>query len=246
MLRLSASYISELAAARAAVRASLALSSAFTVLYGCSDGEDEDRATSAAGGEAGEGLMVIGGAGPGDTSLAGAVSSGGAGGPPSRRIEGGSGEVASGGHGGEAQEGAASGGPAAEGGGTGSAGAPPGAVGAAGASEAGGSEPAPTVNGCVIFVDGTHPLAERVIPWDFSLGFAPGRCLSISVGQSVTWSGPLGTHPLQAAGGTTPSPILADYPPDATSHSIAFPVPGLYGYVCGNHSTMQGAIRVLE
>ena len=48
------------------------------------------------------------------------------------------------------------------------------------------------------------------------------------------------------AGGTTPSPILADYAPEATEHNVTFPAAGLFGYVCGQHSGMQGAIQVVD
>jgi plastocyanin len=62
----------------------------------------------------------------------------------------------------------------------------------------------------------------------------------------VTWSGPLASHPLQPAGGSEPSPISADYGPEATSHSILFSTPGSFGYVCGQHSNMQGVVRVVD
>ena len=132
-------------------------------------------------------------------------------------------------------------------GGLGEAGAPLGAAGERGAN--GGTEPAVEpliINKCAAFVNATADAAKRSIAWDYALGSDPGRCLMINVGQSVTWTGPLSTHPLQPADGTTPSPVLADYPPDATSHTITFPLRGTFGFVCGSHSTMNGAIKVAD
>ena len=49
-------------------------------------------------------------------------------------------------------------------------------------------------------------------------------------------------HPLTVAGGDTPNPI-ADY--DMTSGKVVFPTKGTYGFVCGNHPQMTGAIQVI-
>lgn len=125
----------------------------------------------------------------------------------------------------------------------------PSAGGAAGVVSAAGSaghQPDPVLNGCAEFVDATPANAMRVIAWDYGVGFKPERCLQIALGQSVTWTGPLAAHPLQQAGGSMPSPISSDYGPETTSHSITFPATGLFGYVCGQHSNMQGAIRVVD
>lgn len=197
---------------------------------------------------------------PGDAATAGAAgvagepAAGAAGEPPIAAQGGQAGsDGTSGGAGGAEREPAGGGGQgdAAQGGRTDEAGAPSagGAGGAAGVANVAGSaghQPDPVLNGCVDFVDATSVGAMRIIAWDYGVGFKAERCLQIAVGQSVTWTGPLAAHPLQQAGGSMPSPIASDYGPEATSHSITFPASGLFGYVCGQHSNMQGAIRVVD
>lgn len=102
--------------------------------------------------------------------------------------------------------------------------------------------PPPVVNGCTSFVDATGGAAE--ITWDLSVGTAPGRCLKIREGQSVTWTGSFTSHPLKASGGTTPSPIVNGQPGD-TDVTIQFDAAGVYGYVCEIHGSMTGAIQVV-
>lgn len=181
------------------------------------------------------------------------AAAGAAGQPPAEEVGGaGSGTMLAGG--GAASEPTGSGGQSgvAQGGRTDEAGAGPsaggagGAAGVAGAAGSAGHQPDPILNGCVDFVDATSVGAMRIIAWDYGVGFKAERCLQIAVGQSVTWTGPLAAHPLQQAGGSMPSPIASDYGPEATSHSITFPASGLFGYVCGQHSNMQGAIRVVD
>ncbi|MDF3066059.1 MAG: hypothetical protein K0R38_1660 [Polyangiaceae bacterium] len=130
--------------------------------------------------------------------------------------------------------------------GAGEGGASGGAAGAG--SSAGGEQEQPELplNGCLEFVDARAPGALREIAWDYGTGGDPRRCLLIQQGQSVTWQGPFSTHPIQAAGGSMPSPIIGDTLSDATSYQVTFGALGDFGYVCGLHTSMRGAIRVVE
>jgi len=77
-----------------------------------------------------------------------------------------------------------------------------------------------------------------VSPWNTSLG---KKCILIHQGGQVTWPAS-GTHPLEATGGTTPTPIMS-----ATSTvTVTFDAVGVYGFHCGVHtSAMHGAIWVI-
>ena len=73
--------------------------------------------------------------------------------------------------------------------------------------------------------------------------FTPS-CIRIKAGQAVTWTGGFSTHPLEAAGGDSPSPITVTA--GGTTHSFSFPAAGRYGFDCLNHpGVMRGAIEVL-
>lgn len=101
-----------------------------------------------------------------------------------------------------------------------------------------GGQPPPTFNGCQSFVDKTADGAVREITWGFSVSSTPEACMKIKVGQTVTWKGDLGVHPLGVKGGDTPSPIT-------NTASIKFDKAGLFGYVCTSHATMLGAVQVV-
>lgn len=103
---------------------------------------------------------------------------------------------------------------------------------------------APVVQNCLTFTDRSTVDADRTLAWNFDLGALPERCMQIAVGQSVTWSGAFRWHPLSALGGDLPSPIPGAYP-DEGDHSLTFPVPGTYGFICEVHTEMRGAIRVV-
>ncbi len=97
------------------------------------------------------------------------------------------------------------------------------------------------VNGCQAssYEDHTATDDSRAItPWDTSLGT---KCVTIKVGQSVTWAASSG-HPLEAHGGDSGNPI-----PSATnSTTVAFPAAGVFGFDCAfHHSLMQGAVHVV-
>src|SRR5262249_55028965 len=58
----------------------------------------------------------------------------------------------------------------------------------------------PGINGCTAFTDATAPGASRTIRFGDSLGNAYDqnqKCLAISAGQSVTFSGSFMAHPLR-------------------------------------------------
>ena len=79
--------------------------------------------------------------------------------------------------------------------------------------------------------------------------YAP-PCMKIKAGQAVTWSSADGkghafaSHPLEAAGGDSNSPItLLD---DGDVGTFTFPKAGIFGFHCAMHSLdMFGAILVV-
>lgn len=105
-----------------------------------------------------------------------------------------------------------------------------------------GTDAAAVVNGCTSYLDGTTNGDLRTLTWDFGIASATQRCLTVKAGQSVTFMGDFGFHPLAASGGDTPSPIQNGAAGQAV---ITFPNAGTYGYVCVNHGTMTGSIRVV-
>src|SRR5262249_54041823 len=62
----------------------------------------------------------------------------------------------------------------------------------------------PPINGCATFVDRTADAGSRVIAWTYTVATDPGRCMTIGVGETVTWDGDLVQHPLIAQGGDAP------------------------------------------
>lgn len=105
-----------------------------------------------------------------------------------------------------------------------------------------GSDAPVTLNGCTTFADHTAANDTRTLNWDVTIASSADRCMKIKAGQSVTWSGDFGVHPLAQAGGDTPSPIGNG---TGTSKTIQFPNAGDFGYVCTVHSTMRGVIQVV-
>jgi len=110
------------------------------------------------------------------------------------------------------------------------------------ANDANGIQPdtgAPPVNGC-----GPNDfVAANMITWNFTV--VP-KCVSIKPGDSVTWNGSFGTHPLDAFNGDTPNPIagagvVAD---GGSSVTIKFSTAGTFGFHCTTHATMLGAVKV--
>lgn len=95
---------------------------------------------------------------------------------------------------------------------------------------------------CTTFTDHTADGDARTIKWDFSIATSPDRCMKIKAGQTVTWQGDFGTHPLGTNGGDTPNPI-ADV--DTSTGKVTFPNAGTFGFKCEVHPAMIGAIQVV-
>ena len=111
--------------------------------------------------------------------------------------------------------------------------------------EDGGSEAGePTVNDCSgsLYVDATDASALRHLTWDILIAMAPERCTKIAAGQAIEFVGDFIDHPMHAEGGDANSPI-----PDidgGDSLTVVFTTPGIFGFVCGAHPEMRGAIKV--
>jgi plastocyanin len=74
------------------------------------------------------------------------------------------------------------------------------------------------------------------------------RCVKIHAGGTVTWSGRFDLHPLEAFGGTSPTPIPAktNTQQDGGALTVTFPSAGTYGFRCNFHPfTMNGAVKVV-
>jgi len=99
-----------------------------------------------------------------------------------------------------------------------------------------------TINNCTTFVDQTSSSDARKITWDLSVATAANRCMMIKKGQTVAFEGNFTMHPLVAAGGDSPNPFASV--PD--TGKVTFATTGTYGFVCNLHSSMTGAIKVVE
>ena len=73
------------------------------------------------------------------------------------------------------------------------------------------------------------------------------HCVKVKVGSNVTWAGSFSSHPLQPAGGDTPTPIPSQSTdPAAGAVSVVMSTAGTYGFECGFHPTiMFGAVQVV-
>jgi plastocyanin len=91
-----------------------------------------------------------------------------------------------------------------------------------------------------LYLDRTTQGADRTFHWDYSFAGDPERCITVRVGQSVTWQGNFGDHPLAADEGDQPNPIA-----NHVDGLVTFTTPGTFGYRCNYHFEMRGAIRVL-
>lgn len=101
---------------------------------------------------------------------------------------------------------------------------------------------AATLNGCTTFVDESAPTAAHKIVWDLSVASSPTRCMTIRKGQTIAFEGNFTAHPLGASGGDTPTPFSSV----AATGKVTFTAAGIFGFVCGNHPTMTGAIKVID
>jgi plastocyanin len=116
-----------------------------------------------------------------------------------------------------------------------------------GADSGGGSSD--SVNGCTTADFAANDLTAqsnaRVIT--FPTAAAPAQyqpaCVTIAVGQSLTFNGSFTNHPLVQAGGD-PSVFITSTSTGTTA-TFGFPVGGTYGFQCSNHpSIMKGAVFV--
>jgi plastocyanin len=111
------------------------------------------------------------------------------------------------------------------------------------AADAGGGDAAPVViSSCNTFVDRSSASASRTITWDFSVSTAPERCMTVKAGQKVTFSGSFSTHPLISGDGDKPNPIATL---DPATGEVVYPKAGVFGFICGIHPSMIGAIKVI-
>lgn len=119
-----------------------------------------------------------------------------------------------------------------------------------GATDAGDAQ---VVHGCTAFDDQTASGAARRVSFGSAngsppLGYAP-KCLAISAGQSVTFTGNFSVHPLvpgeyQGDAGAANNPITRTDMGSADT-TFQFPAPGLYPYYCDYHApTMVGVVQV--
>jgi plastocyanin len=93
--------------------------------------------------------------------------------------------------------------------------------------------------GCTTFVDHTAD-AEVNLTWDFSITSQADHCSKIKIGSKVKWTGSFTTHPLAGDGPIgTPSG-------SGGSAEITFPAAGTFAYHCNVHSSMVGAIEVVQ
>ncbi len=97
---------------------------------------------------------------------------------------------------------------------------------------------AAVINGCA----DTDYKAVKTITWGF--GLTPA-CVTVKVGDTVTWNGDFTAHPLDAFSGDTPNPIAGA---NATAAggvvAVKFTSAGTFGYHCTIHASLLGAVRV--
>lgn len=113
-----------------------------------------------------------------------------------------------------------------------------------------------TLNGCTeeTFVDRTAVDAERIVGLGGERGsggfsFAP-KCMTVAVGQQVTFVGAFATHPLipgvpgNTRGGSAGNPIQPTS--SGTTVTVTFSRAGVFPYVCGMHGFlgMNGVVVV--
>ncbi|MBI5546173.1 MAG: hypothetical protein HY901_19965 [Deltaproteobacteria bacterium] len=104
------------------------------------------------------------------------------------------------------------------------------------AADAGGNSGcAAAFAGCADYLDATGPSADRTV--SFTCCQYTPKCLKIAVGQSVTFSGPFGFHPVKQACGSTP--VIASTS-SGSSASFVFGTPGEFGFFCPLHGSADG------
>lgn len=126
----------------------------------------------------------------------------------------------------------------------------PASSGPTGGSGADGEAAAAAVNGCTTYKDLTAVGAYE-IKWDENIATSEDRCVKLSVEQPMSWVGNFTTHPMKAAGGATPNPFdlvkdnVSNGGSEQESSAVSFQTPGTYGYICGVHPSMTGAVLVV-
>jgi plastocyanin len=114
---------------------------------------------------------------------------------------------------------------------------------------------AASLNGCdeADYADRTDAAMDRRIGFGSALnspafGYSPA-CITISVGQSVTFVGNFASHPLvpgtvSGGGASANNPIQAQRSGSA-DYMVSFPTAGSYPYFCDVHKPgMAGVVRV--
>ncbi|MDB4990831.1 MAG: hypothetical protein JWN04_6009 [Myxococcaceae bacterium] len=113
----------------------------------------------------------------------------------------------------------------------------------------------PTYNDCTPdkYVDRSAPGADRTITFGNNFKYAP-PCITIAAGQSVTWKGDFGAHPLSpGVGGSmttvgSPNSPIKETKATAADTTFMFPTAGAYPYVCEYHYAaphfMVGSVQV--
>lgn len=97
------------------------------------------------------------------------------------------------------------------------------------------------INACTSFEDRSAAAASRTIAWAFPL--PTPRCLTILIGQSVTFQGSFTQYRVAASRtGDQPNPI-AGFDPDAPT--VVFPRAGVYGFESPDAPALQGAVQVV-
>jgi plastocyanin len=119
----------------------------------------------------------------------------------------------------------------------------------AGTADAGSDAGTASLNGCTTYADHTGTSDARAIAFA-NFQYTP-PCMKILAGQTVTFSGSFGGHPLMpgvpsSTTGTSSSnnPITATN--TGSTLAVAFPTAGSYAYYCNFHfgNGMYGAIEV--
>ena len=118
-----------------------------------------------------------------------------------------------------------------------------------GGTDSGGGGSTDSVNGCTAADFAANDLSaqSKTRQITFPTGATPAQyqpaCITIAVGQSVTFTGSFTNHPLVQAGGD-PS-VFIQSTSSGTTATFGFPVGGTYGFQCSNHpSVMKGAVFV--
>lgn len=105
-------------------------------------------------------------------------------------------------------------------------------------------------SGAAIDLDALRPSDAAIV---FGFVFYNPAVVTITVGESVSWSGTFGSHPLQQVDGPSSDTLVPDGFGNVTgsSYAVQFNTPGEFYYRCGFHGvfqfggTMRGMIVVL-